>query len=417
VNGWSAAAATPDAYSAAAGPKPIPDDPFAAYRTVGTALAFAVMFAVAAEFLWNALTPTSRDFISFWGAAQMALAGNPAGAYDLEALHALQSSVAAFDDGKMPFPYPPAFLLVLLPFGLLSFPVGLALWSSATFAVYLGIVRHACPGAGWLPAAFAPIFATAAIGQNGFATAAIFIGGLLMLGTRPFAAGLLLGCLAVKPQLGLLLPVALIAARQWRAIAGATIAPIGVLAVGLAVFGTAATQAWIAQMPLYGAIARDGMVGWGKLASVYAALRQLGTPLEVALALHVALAAAAAFVVWRVWRSDADAIAKAAVLAAATMLISPYLFLYDGVILTLPFLWLAASGERPMVLAPLWLLPFVSVAQIGTASATPNLLPLVPLGLTTLLWMRLRKKGSGESQAIAAPTVRSPAEVSAPNSR
>lgn len=369
------------------------DDPFAAYRTVGTALAFAVMLVIVAEFLWNARTPSSRDFISFWGAAQMALAGNAAGAYDLDALHTLQSSVAVFNDGKMPFPYPPAFLLVLLPFGYLSFPAGMALWSTATFAIYLPIARRAIPRAGWLPAAFAPIFATAAIGQNGFVTAAVFIGGLTMLGTRPFAAGLLLGCLAVKPQLGLLLPVALVAARQWRAIADAVIASVGVFLVGLAVFGIAATEAWIAQMPLYGEIARDGLVGWGKLASVYAALRQSGMPQEVALAVHFAVAAAAALFVWRVWRSDVEPLAKAAVLAAATMLISPYLFLYDGVILALPFLWLARSAERPMVLAPLWMLPFVSVALIGRASATSNLLALVPLGLTVLLWMRLKQAG------------------------
>lgn len=368
-------------------------DPFGRYRAVGTALAFTVMFIAASEFFWNAQVPTSRDFISFWGAAKMALAGTPAAPYDLEALHALQSGVATFDDGKMPFPYPPAFLLLVLPFGWLSFPAAMAFWSALTFLIYLVVVRRAFADAGWLPAAFAPVFATAAIGQNGFVTASICIGGLCLLRSRPFAAGLLLGCLAIKPQLGILLPVAFLASGQWRAIAGAALSSVGVFLLGLAVFGVATTEAWIAQMPLYGEIARDGLVGWGKLASVYAALRQAGLSSEVALALHCAVALAAAVSVWIVWRSAAPHMAKVAVLAAATMLISPYLFIYDGVILAVPFLWLACSGERPQVLAPLWLLPFVSVTQIGLNSTTPNLLPLAPLGLLILLGTRLRTPG------------------------
>lgn len=404
MTGLSAYAVTPQV-----APSERANGPFGPYRRVGTALALAVMFVSIAEFLWNAHSPSDRDFISFWGAAWLALEGAPAAAYDLDTLHALQSSVASSDGGKMPFPYPPVFLLFVMPFALLGFPAAMALWATATFALYMATARQAFPNSGWLAAAFAPVFANAAIGQNGFLTASLFIGGLLLLGKRPFLAGLLLGCLAIKPQLGLLLPVALVAARQWRAIAGAAASFVGVIALGLAVFGLAATQAWIAQMPLYASIARDGLVGWEKLASVYAASRQMGVPPEAAFALHAALAIAAAAVVWRVWRSQAEPLAKAAVLAAGTMLISPYLFIYDGVILVLPFLWLAAAGERPAVLAPLWLLPFVSIAQIGAFGGAANLLPLVPIALMVLLWLRL------EPRALEARTLQRICDNGAPS--
>jgi hypothetical protein len=364
-----------------------PPDAFAPYRLLGTALALAVIFVAMVEIAANAASPTGRDFISFWGAARLALAGEPAAAYHLDRLHALQSSVATFSSGKMPFPYPPVFLLLVLPFGILSFPVGLALWSATTFAIYMLVMRRALPGAGWLPAAFAPVLATAAIGQNGFVTAAIFIGGLLLLGSRPFLAGLLLGCLAFKPQLGLLLPVAMIAGRHWRAIGGAALSSIGVFVVGIAAFGLAATQAWVGQMPLYADIASEGLVGWAKFASVYASMRQLGVPQGPALAIHGVIAAAAAATVWKLWRTDADPLAKASILAAATMLISPYLFIYDGVILGIAFLWLARSGARRAILAPLWLVPFISVAEIAAAPTMPNLLPIAPLGLMIFLWL------------------------------
>ena len=299
----------------------------------------------------------------------------------------------------MPFPYPPAFLLVLLPFGLLSFPAGLALWSTATFAIYMGAARRAFPSARWLPAAFAPVFATAAIGQNGFVTAAIFFGGMVMLARRPFAAGLLLGCLAVKPQLGLLLPVALIAAGQWRAIAGAAIASVESSRSGSPCSASRRPKPGLRRCRC---TARSPATAWSVGASSPASTPRSGIRAcrkKSRMALHFTVAAAAALFVWRVWRSPADLLAKAAVLGAATMLISPYLFLYDGVILALPFLWLAQSGERPAILAPLALLPFVSVAQIGLAGSTPNLLPVVPLALTALLWMRFRKYRTAASSS------------------
>jgi len=40
---------------------------------------------------------------------------------------------------------------------------------------------------------------------------------LVMLVERPILAGVLIGCLAYKPQFGLLIPLVLIAGSHWRA--------------------------------------------------------------------------------------------------------------------------------------------------------------------------------------------------------
>ena len=379
--------------------------PFDRFKRVGTAMAILVILVSITEFFWNAANPTDRDFISFWGAAQLALAGDPAAAYDQARLHEVQSAVATFVNGNgMPFPYPPAFLLLVTPFGLLPFAVSLALWSAATFAVYFVLVRRMFPQSGWLAAAFPPVFINAAIGQNAFVTAAIFIGGMLLLERRPFAAGLLLGCLVIKPQLGLLLPIALLAARQWRAIAGAAISSLGLLAVGAAVFGAAATEAWLAQMPLYVNIGRDGLVGWHKMASVYAALRQAGAGLELAFAGHLLVAAVAAILVWRVWRSNAEAPAKAGILAAATLLASPYVFPYDAVLLVVTFFWLAQRGAPALPLAILWCLPILTIAQSASVHGPVNLSPAVPIGLLILGALHLRASRQASSAAPNQPS-------------
>lgn len=366
-------------------------DPFQTYRRVGNVLALAIFGIVLVELAGNFRLPTARDFISFWGAAQLALVGNAAAAYDNATLHVVQTAAAKFGSGEgMPFPYPPALLLLLLPFGLLSYPAGMAAWVLATFPLYFIAVRRMFPASGLLPAAFLPVLVAAATGQNSFVMAALFIAGMTLMPNRPFIAGLVLGCLVLKPQLALLLPIAVIAARQWRAVAGAAISSVGVLLLGLLVFGTAATAAWLQQMPLYVSIARDGLVGWHKLASVYAAMRQAGLGADVALAIHGVIAAVAAIAVWQVWRSHAPAGSKAAVLAAATMLVSPYLFLYDAIILVIPLLWLAKEGGKPALVATLWLLPIVTIAQTFGFNGPVNLNPVAPIVLLFILWRRVR---------------------------
>ena len=371
---------------------------FERFNRVGTAMAILVILVAIAEFFWNAANPTDRDFVSFWGAAQLALAGDPAAAYNQAKLHAVQTATVTFVNGDgMPFPYPPIFLLLVMPLGLLPFAISLALWSAATFAIYFVLIRRMFPNSGWLAAAFPPVFINAAIGQNAFVTASIFIGGMLLLQRRPFAAGLLLGCLVIKPQLGLLLPIAFLAARQWRAIAGAALSALGLLALGTVVFGLAATEAWLAQMPLYVTIGRDGLVGWHKMASVYAALRQAGAGLELAFAGHLLVAAAAALLVWRVWRSDSDATAKAGILAAATLLASPYLFPYDAVLLVVAFFWLAQRGAPALPMTILWCVPLLTIAQMASTQGLLNLSPAVPIGLLVLgaLQMRASRQVSG----------------------
>ena len=371
---------------------------FERFNRVGTAMAILVILVAIAEFFWNAANPTDRDFVSFWGAAQLALAGDPAAAYNQAKLHAVQTATVTFVNGDgMPFPYPPIFLLLVMPLGLLPFAISLALWSAATFAIYFVLVRRMFPNSGWLAAAFPPVFINAAIGQNAFVTASIFIGGMLLLQRRPFAAGLLLGCLVIKPQLGLLLPIAFLAARQWRAIAGAALSALGLLALGAVVFGLAATEAWLAQMPLYVTIGRDGLVGWHKMASVYAALRQAGAGLELAFAGHLLVAAAAALLVWRVWRSDSDATAKAGILAAATLLASPYVFPYDAVLLVVAFFWLAQRGAPALPMTILWCVPLLTIAQMASTQGLLNLSPAVPIGLLVLgaLQMRASRQVSG----------------------
>lgn len=383
--------------------RPPGTDLYRPYLLVGHALALLIVILSCAEFAKNFADPGSRDFISFWGAARLALAGTPALAYDSLALHAVQIQAATFDPGRgMPFPYPPAFLLVVLPFAALPFPLAMALWSLVTMAIYAVIARRLAPQSRWLALSFPPVFAIAAIGQNGFVTAALFLGGLLLLQReRKFLAGLVLGCLIIKPQLALMLPVAMLAGREWRVIAGAAVSATGVLLIGLALFGFSTSVAWINQMPLFVEIIEKGLVGWHKLASVYALLRQAGLSASVAFALHCAVAAAAAALVAQVWYGNAQPAARAAVLGAATMLASPYLYPHDSLVLIPAFVWLVQCRAPAPLVAALWLLPVAVIAQNAYDPGVINLAPLLPLGVLALCHGASRRAAGERAQPVA----------------
>jgi arabinofuranan 3-O-arabinosyltransferase len=188
--------------------------------------------------------------------------------------------------------------------------------------------------------------------QNGFLTASLIGGALALLARRPVLSGVLVGCLTYKPQFGVLFPVALVAAKQWRAIASATITAALLAGASLAAFGvdvwTAFPQQLLAQTRLN--LLADAEGNWGYLQSVYGLMRTLHSGAsETGLAQALATVATAVMV-WAVWRSRTRLALKAALLSAAALIASPYAFMYDMAGLMIPAAFLArdqiACGSR-----------------------------------------------------------------------
>ena len=359
-------------------------DPPRAVRAAALAIALAFLFVAVVAIVSNLRQPYQTDFLSYWSAARLTLAGNPAGAYDVAAHGAVERSVVALR-GALPFANPPPFLLLIAPFGLIPYAAAATAWIVATAAAYGLAARRFAPGSLWLAFAFPPVLVNAITGQSGFLTAALFLGGLALLRTRPFAAGLLLGCLIVKPQLALVLPLVLLAGREWRAIAGAAASSLGLALAGLALYGWATYAAWLGNAPLFASVLTEGRSGWDEMASAYAALRLAGLGNAAAWTFHLLVAGAAAVAACLVWRRDVEPGARAAILAAAAVLASPYLYVYDALLLVAPLLWLRSRGTNAAVLAALWCLPFVSLAAIAGVALPINPMPLVAAALIVLI--------------------------------
>lgn len=371
-------------------------------RLPAMTVALLFLFVAVVALVTMLSDPYQMDFVSYWAAARLADAGNPAGAYDI-ALHRSVELGAISLGGALPFAYPPCFLVLLAPFGLLSYSAAAADWVLLTFAGYCAAMRRWAPAMPWLALSFPPLLANVVTGQSGLLTAALFVGGMALLPRRPLAAGILLGLLIVKPQLGLLLPLALLAGREWRAIAGAAVSAAGLILLSLILFGWAPWQGWLGNAGLIASIAGEGLAGWHRMASVYGALRLAGSPAGPAWAAHILVALAAAAAATYLWYRRADPGARAAALAAATALASPYLFVYDLSILVVPFLWLIGQ-RRALPLAGLaWAILLLALVQMAGWSGGPNLTPLAAIVLLASILVQPRGLSTSASETEPLP--------------
>ena len=183
-------------------------------------------------------------------------------------------------------------------------------------------------------------------------TGGLLVGGFRLLTRRPILGGALLGLATYKPQLWLLVPVALIAGRCWTALASAIAAAMAVVAASIAVFGVAPWRQWIAFMSGAGdTYGRWTAVGEFKGQSIYACVAMLGASHTLAGLLQVFAAAAAAAAVWWVYRRTVETDLRLIVLLAATMLATPHVMAYDAILpvvaATLLFQRNLAEGYRP----------------------------------------------------------------------
>jgi len=238
-----------------------------------------------------------------------------------------------------------------------------------------------------LALAFPAVLINVGHGQNGFLTAALLGGALVVLDRRPLVAGILLGLLVYKPQYGLMLPIVLAASGRWRAFAAAAVTVVLLTIATTLAFGASAWQAFaVATEFTRTVVLEPGNTGWHKIQSVFAWARMWGAPIPLAYALQgTAIVALAIALAW-LWRSTAPYPLKAAALCLATILATPYSFDYDMMVLAPTIAFVAADGLargfgpwEKTALAALWLVPLVarSVAQLS----------LIPLGVPAMLVM------------------------------
>jgi hypothetical protein len=274
--------------------------------------------------------------------------------------------------------YPPP---ALLPSALISFaPLvpGYFLWLAALAALSAWALRGA--GVAWRyilvtllsPAALWNLL----LGQVGVLCGALLVAGLLSLPVRPVKAGLLLACLVIKPQFGLLAPVLLLASRNKRAFISAACAVLIILLLATACFGWNVWGLFFGPAREASRIVLETPYPGEQIhaVSVFWAARGFGASVNSAFLAQGLSASAAAYATWRAWRLDvADATARVALTTCLVPLVTPYGYGDDLVGLSLAFAMLARR-DRPGL-------------SIGAAImwVCPGLLPMIDVEWHCLL--------------------------------
>jgi len=225
------------------------------------------------------------DFAVYYIFARVGIDHGWGSLYDYAAMR--QEWLALGSAFLYPALYPPTLAWFVAPFAALPFAAGYALWNVVLIASLLVTWWLTAPLSSRLVRfghlAFALALPSVAfgllLGQVVIVVAAaVSISWWLLRHNRPFAAGLVLCLIALKPQLALMVPVALLVAGQSRAFLGWAAGSLAMLGAALATIGFGGLQTYaillsgsahyLGTMMVYPQLTLPGLVGSGFAAAI-----------------------------------------------------------------------------------------------------------------------------------------------------
>jgi hypothetical protein len=366
----------------------------AAFLLVTGALALRNLAGVLHFALHRAL---EGDFAVYYIFARVGIDHGWQSLYDYAAMR--QEWLALGSAFLYPALYPPPLAWFVAPFAALPFTAGYALWNVLLVASLLFTWLLTVPPSSRLVRlghlAFAVALPSVAfgllLGQVVIVVAAaVSISWWLLRRNRPLAAGLVLSLIALKPQLALLMPVALLVAGQGRVFLGWAAGSLAMLAAALATIGFGGLQTYavllagsahyLGAMMVYPQLTLPGLLGSGP-----AALLAQGLVIAIM-----------AVLVWRRRGSGLEFPFAAGV--CASLLIASFLHPQDvAVLLPAAWLWLRTApkgAERVLGLTGF-------VAALGLTTPLPLVLVLAGWLVSdrTVVLSASRRSGSSSSMA------------------
>ena len=346
--------------------------------------------------------PLAQDLAPIWSAARLAAHGHAIDAWHFSSLFAIEKlAIPTMNaaDGSLPWLYPPTMLLFVLPLGWMPYLVALVLWLGVTCMLFAVTIRATVQrDAALLCAlAFPGAFLTVIVGQTSLLTATLAGIGLLILNRRPVVAGICFGLLTMKPQMAILFPLALLCAGQWRALAAWAATIAGGVALSTLAFGVGSWVAFAHGIHDAIQIVGAGHARLARMPTVFALATLAGWPAYLARALQLLSAAAAAIAVVYAWRGACSYALRAATVACACLLVSPYLYDYDLTWYGLVIAWYARYAwthgwrrfDREWLLL-MWVMPLAGLVLVPHLAF--QFMPLVTLASLALLVSRIAQE-------------------------
>ncbi|MCC7008013.1 MAG: DUF2029 domain-containing protein [Acidobacteria bacterium] len=306
-----------------------------------------------------------HDFLHFYVLGEIGRARATTELYDFDAqARRTDRLVPEYPHRFLPV-HAPQVAMFFAPLAGLPYLGALTVWLLASVVAYAAsvaamtrslpaLVRYRSTVA--IAAAAAPAaYSLVASGQTSAFTLAWFTAAYFAARSRrSFLMGLCLGSLAYKPTFGVVLPAIWIAARDWRALAGAALAAAIQVAAAAAYFGPHVLVDYAINFRV---VSRDlplleAQPWLMHTFSAFVAL--LGMPTTIARAITAFGAIVVAVATARIWTSTAPLSLRFSAVLLATVLLSPHLYAYDLVVLTPALLLTVAWAlDRPSPDTPL----------------------------------------------------------------
>ena len=331
---------------------------------------------------WSAPIPrdgttlvVGRDFLNFWMYGRAAPTADPSLFYDVAEYHRALAAILGPNYPGQNWSYPPSILFFAAPFGQLGYLPALLLWTLSGGALFFAVARqHFADYHLRIALVLSPAVVLCVIsGQSSLVTAVMLVTIFAWLDRRPIVAGILIGLLTLKPQLGIFFPVMLIASGRWRVFASAAVTVLALAVATALVFGP---QVWIdfvaKGLPVNNLVLADPeRIATPFYPTIFMNLRGIDLPYSAAMTIQLGFTAlAVGAIAWAFrFRRDADPHWLMALFFACAVCGVPYLLSYDTLALTFAALVLLqtqtldATGRR-LVQLVYWL----PIIQIGIGS-------------------------------------------------
>jgi hypothetical protein len=332
--------------------------------TLGVCLALVFVSNIATPGLLDrAGQIKGTDFSNFYVLGSLVTTGHHAALYDRAALRQRAVQLLPESSGTYYLPiYGPQIALLFAPLALLPYGLALFVWLliiTVLYAVSVWAVwrtTSALKDERWLvlilAAAYPAFFYLLAHGQNSaVALACVTAAYLALRARRPWLAGVAIGTLVFKPQLGLVAACVFLLNRQWAVVTGAILAAGAQLAATWLYFSTEVMRAYVEWLRGVGDVVPLLHIKPDQMHSLLT-FWQLIVPWDMAaFALYLISSAVVIAATSWLWRVDAPLSLKYSLFLVATVLVSPHLYVYDLVILAPVFLlvadWSVSNLEHP----------------------------------------------------------------------
>ncbi len=364
--------------------------------TVVLATTVVVVWSVIFMVVFQRQPVLGGDFMQFYALGTLAWTGQWAALYDWTALHDLQVALVPNSEAYFYAPaYPPLTAALYAPFAALPFTAAFTSWAAISFALYAWLMRVVATGCGAIERhhvvigalIFPPFVALLVTGQSTLWPLLGFVGAWWALERdKPVLAGVSFAVVAFKPHFGLALALVLLFGRSWRIVSGVVAGLVVLAGTTFAVSGPDAVSGYLSVTST--ALTNPGAfdpIDARHTHAFRAALAEIASPGVVVAGWAVSVA----LVTWlatAAWRSREPLTVRMAALLIATLLVSPHVLLYDGVLLAPAVAWLLDRAIRlkqtDVLVAALLLSALFAVpaARVG----------VVPLSLPLMMWLLWR---------------------------